>query len=40
MTEKDAVKCGGWAGEYAWYLSINAQLPDAVVQAVATLARN
>ena len=40
MTEKDAVKCTEWAGENAWYLSINAQVPNAVIQAVAALARN
>ena len=40
MTEKDAVKCTEWAGDNAWYLSINVQVPNAVIQAVAALARN
>ena len=40
MTEKDAVKCTEWAGDNAWYLSINAQVPNAVIQAVAALTRN
>ena len=40
MTEKDAVKCTEWAGDNAWYLSINVQVPNAVIEAVAALARN
>ncbi|MEE4144455.1 MAG: tetraacyldisaccharide 4'-kinase [Halieaceae bacterium] len=39
MTEKDAVKCGGLAGVDAWYLKINAQLPQTVTTAVAALAQ-
>jgi tetraacyldisaccharide 4'-kinase len=44
MTEKDAVKCRDFAGQYswgqdAWYLKIEAQLPAAVCEAVADLAR-
>ena len=39
MTEKDAVKCRGMAGDNAWYLSIDAQLPAAVTSAVVALAR-
>ncbi|PLW69510.1 tetraacyldisaccharide 4'-kinase [Pseudohalioglobus lutimaris] len=37
MTEKDAVKCGALAGPDAWYLRIDALLPDKVVDAVAAL---
>ena len=37
MTEKDAVKCGALAGPDAWYLRIDAHLPEAVVEAVAAL---
>lgn len=40
MTEKDAVKCRGLAGENVWYLTIDAQLPAAVTSAVVALARN
>ena len=40
MTEKDAVKCRGLAGDNAWYLTIDAQLPAAVTSAVVALARN
>ncbi|MDH4040570.1 MAG: tetraacyldisaccharide 4'-kinase [Gammaproteobacteria bacterium] len=40
MTEKDAVKCAGLAGDNAWYLKINAVLPDAVTSAVVALARS
>ena len=39
MTEKDAVKCGSLVGDKAWYLRINAQLPESVVTAVAQLVR-
>ena len=39
MTEKDAVKCTGIAGDNAWYLKLNARLPDAVIDAVAALAK-
>jgi tetraacyldisaccharide 4'-kinase len=38
MTEKDAVKCSGLAGDDAWYLKISAQLPEAVTTAVLALA--
>ena len=37
MTEKDAVKCGEFAGDNAWFVKIRAQLPDAVPRAVAAL---
>ncbi len=40
MTEKDAVKCSGLAGDDAWYLKINAQLPQSVTTAAAALARH
>jgi tetraacyldisaccharide 4'-kinase len=39
MTEKDAVKCASMAGDNAWYLRISAHLPEALVTAVAQLAR-
>lgn len=39
MTEKDAVKCAGIAGDNAWYLRISAQLPPGLVAAVAALVR-
>ncbi len=39
MTEKDAVKCAGIAGDNAWYLRISAQLPPPLVAAVIALAR-
>ena len=39
MTEKDAVKCRDFVGRDAWYLKIDAQLPAAVGEAVADLAR-
>ncbi|MFK7977977.1 MAG: tetraacyldisaccharide 4'-kinase [Halioglobus sp.] len=37
MTEKDAVKCRELALENAWYLKINAQLPEHVIERVAAL---
>jgi tetraacyldisaccharide 4'-kinase len=37
MTEKDAVKCRGFAIENAWYLKISARLPKILPQAVETL---
>lgn len=37
MTEKDAVKCADIAGDNAWYLVIDAPLPEPVVQAAAAL---
>lgn len=40
MTEKDAIKCREFAGDNAWYLRINARLPQALPQAVAALARS
>jgi len=39
MTGKDAVKCRGLAGDNAWCLSIDAQLPAVVTSAVAALVR-
>ena len=39
MTEKDAVKCQGIAGANAWFLRIEAQLPEPVLAAVLELAR-
>lgn len=39
MTEKDAVKCASFGGPNAWYLRIEAQLPNAVIDAVAALAK-
>jgi len=39
MTAKDAVKCTHLAGTDAWYLEIDACLPQAVISAVAALAR-
>lgn len=39
MTEKDAVKCAGLAGDNAWFLQVRAQLPARLVDAVAQLAR-
>jgi len=38
MTEKDAVKCASFAGQQAWYLRMEAQLPPALVTKVAALA--
>jgi len=38
MTEKDAVKCAGIAGDSTWYLRISARLPRALVDRVAALA--
>jgi tetraacyldisaccharide 4'-kinase len=29
MTEKDAVKCRGFASDRHWYVPVTAQLPDA-----------
>ncbi|MFV8817362.1 tetraacyldisaccharide 4'-kinase [Haliea sp. E17] len=40
MTEKDAVKCSALAGDDAWYLCIDASLPDDLVAAAAALAVN
>ena len=40
MTEKDAVKCRVFTGPDAWYLRIEAQLPQSLVTAVAELARS
>lgn len=37
MTEKDAVKCGSFAGPDFWFLRIAAELPDALVTRVASL---
>ena len=38
MTEKDAVKCAPFAGQQAWYLRMEAQLPAELVSKVAALA--
>ena len=38
MTEKDAVKCAGIAGDNTWYLRISARLPQTLVERVAALA--
>ncbi len=38
MTEKDAVKCAEFAGSEAWYLRIDAVLPEGLVAAVQALA--
>jgi tetraacyldisaccharide 4'-kinase len=40
MTEKDAVKCAEFAGQNAWYLRINARLPETLLEAVAALAQH
>lgn len=40
MTGKDAVKCAAIAGANAWYLEIDARLPEVVIQTVAALARH
>lgn len=37
MTEKDAVKCRGIVGDNAWYLRINATIPDDVVDSAVFL---
>ncbi|TGD73605.1 tetraacyldisaccharide 4'-kinase [Mangrovimicrobium sediminis] len=37
MTEKDAVKCAAFAGAQAWYLQIDARLPESLVAEVAAL---
>ncbi len=34
MTEKDAVKCTGFAGERHWYLQVRAQLPDSLAATI------
>lgn len=39
MTEKDAVKCRDLAGDNAWYVRINARLPERIIHSVAALAR-
>ena len=39
MTEKDAVKCRSLVGENAWYLRIDARIPEPVQRAVERLAR-
>ncbi len=38
MTEKDAVKCRAYARDNWWYLKINAELPQSLLQAAARLA--
>lgn len=40
MTEKDAVKCQSLAGPNAWYLRIDALLPESAVAAVLQLVRS
>ena len=40
MTEKDAVKCVSFATADAWYLRINATLPDRLIESVVALAGN
>ena len=32
MTEKDAVKCAGFADERHWYLTVDAELPVEFLQ--------
>ncbi|MBT4518372.1 MAG: tetraacyldisaccharide 4'-kinase [Halieaceae bacterium] len=39
MTEKDAVKCRAFTDSNAWYLKINARIPDAVQRAVVSLVK-
>lgn len=39
MTEKDAVKCRGLAGDNAWYVRMEANLPEQVVRSVIQLAQ-
>lgn len=39
MTEKDAVKCVHLAGENAWYVELDAQVPTALVAALAGVAQ-
>ena len=39
MTEKDAVKCRTLAGDDAWFLRIDALLPEGLVEALAALIR-
>ncbi len=39
MTEKDAVKCADIAGPDTWYLRLDAQVPQSLVDSVAALAR-
>lgn len=36
MTEKDAVKCQSFAGDNWWYLAVSAELPPALLTALAT----
>jgi tetraacyldisaccharide 4'-kinase len=40
MTEKDAVKCRQLVGENAWYLKIDAQLPQPLLESVVALAQH
>lgn len=37
MTEKDAVKCSGFADSHHWYLPIDAELPEAFSEELLTL---
>ena len=34
MTEKDAVKCMGFARENDWFLPVDAELPQGFIEAV------
>ncbi|MDD2762048.1 MAG: tetraacyldisaccharide 4'-kinase, partial [Methylomonas sp.] len=40
MTEKDAVKCKGFAQPHHWYLSIDADLPAAFSEQLLLLLKN
>ncbi|MES2624595.1 MAG: tetraacyldisaccharide 4'-kinase [Pseudomonadota bacterium] len=44
MTEKDAVKCGDFAGQQHWYLKVSAQLPEhfwlALLAKLAVVSKN
>ncbi len=40
MTEKDAVKCSGFAQAHHWYLPIDAQLPEAFSEKLLSLLKN
>lgn len=40
MTEKDAVKCSGFAQAHHWYLPVDAQLPEAFSEKLLSLLKN
>ncbi len=40
MTEKDAVKCSGFAQSHHWYLPVEAQLPQAFSEQLLSLLKN